>query len=70
MIADQNEMATLVAEKLYAKIKEDLITSGNGIINTVCTCIGVDVIVFSFLLSKTQTFFAGAKWNERAHRWG
>merc|ERR1712029_762797 len=34
MIADQNEMATLVAEKLYAKIKEDLITSGNGIINT------------------------------------
>merc|ERR1712004_648112 len=33
MITDQNEMATLVAEKLYVKIKDDLITSGNGIIN-------------------------------------
>jgi len=33
MITDQHEMATLVAEKLYAKIKEDLITSGNSIIN-------------------------------------
>merc|ERR1712004_502442 len=33
MITDQNEMATLVAEKLYVKIKDDLITSGNGIIS-------------------------------------
>ena len=60
MITDQHEMATLVAEKLYAKIKEDLTTSGNGIINTVCTCTSIDVIVFSFLLSKTQTFIPGA----------
>merc|ERR1712062_638313 len=37
MITDQHEMATLVAEKLYAKIKEDLTTSGNGIINTELT---------------------------------
>merc|ERR1711860_2920 len=33
MITDQHEMATLVAEKLYVKIKDDLITSGNGIIS-------------------------------------
>merc|ERR1712004_736584 len=33
MITDQHEMATLVAEKLYVKIKDDLIASGNGIIN-------------------------------------
>merc|ERR1711860_327688 len=33
MITDQHEMATLVAEKLYQKVKDDLITSGTGIIN-------------------------------------
>merc|ERR1712223_1922433 len=33
MITDQNEMATLVAEKLYQKVKEDLISSGTGIIS-------------------------------------
>ena len=46
MITDQHEMATLVAEKLYVKIKDDLITSGNGIISEVCTCTGFDVVVF------------------------
>ena len=51
MITDPHEMATLVAEKLYVKIKDDLITSGNGIINEVCTCI--DLVVFSFLNTKT-----------------
>merc|ERR1712062_314044 len=33
MISNENDLATLVAEKLYVKIKDDLITSGNGIIN-------------------------------------
>ena len=53
MITDQHEMATLVAEKLYVKIKDDLITSGNGIISEVCTCTctGIGVVVFSFLLT-------------------
>ena len=35
MISNENDLATLVAEKLYVKIKDDLITSGNGIINEV-----------------------------------
>ena len=35
MISNENDLATLVAEKLYVKIKEDLITSGTGIINEV-----------------------------------
>merc|ERR1719367_1995924 len=33
MITDQHELATLVAEKLYQKVKEDLISSGTGIIS-------------------------------------
>ena len=35
VISNENDLATLVAEKLYVKIKEDLITSGTGIINEV-----------------------------------
>ena len=35
VISNENDLATLVAEKLYVKIKDDLITSGNGIINEV-----------------------------------
>merc|ERR1712062_513683 len=33
MVTDQHELATLVAEKLYQKVKEDLISSGTGIIS-------------------------------------
>merc|ERR1712029_298183 len=33
MVTDQHELATLVAEKLYQKVKDDLITSGTGIIS-------------------------------------
>ena len=39
MISNENDLATLVAEKLYVKIKDDLITSGNGIINEVTSLI-------------------------------
>merc|ERR1712062_898844 len=33
MISNENDLATLVAEKLFVKIKDDLITSGTGIIS-------------------------------------
>merc|ERR1711860_232721 len=33
MISNEQNLATLVAEKLYQKVKDDLITSGTGIIN-------------------------------------
>ena len=35
VISNENDLATLVAEKLFVKIKEDLITSGTGIISEV-----------------------------------
>ena len=38
MVTDQHELATLVAEKLYQKVKEDLISSGTGIISQVLNC--------------------------------
>ena len=70
MITDQHEMATLVAEKLYVKIKDDLITSGNGIINEVCIIIVLALTSLPFLfclLTKLQTILGG-NWNERPHR--
>ena len=35
MIANDNDLATLVAEKLYEKVKEDLINSGTSLISEV-----------------------------------
>ena len=35
MIANDNDLATLVAEKLYQKVKEDLINSGTSLISEV-----------------------------------
>ena len=64
MISNENDLATLVAEKLYVKIKEDLITSGNGIINEVMVLTSMS---FHFCLLKTLTFLGG-NWTERAHR--
>ena len=52
MITDQHEMATLVAEKLYQKVKDDLITSGTGIINEVLT----SDLSFYFCLLKSKPF--------------
>ena len=62
MITDQHEMATLVAEKLYQKVKDDLITSGTGIINEVLTT----DLSFLFLLTKIKTFSGvnRTNWNE------
>ena len=63
MITDQHELATLVAEKLYQKVKDDLITSGTGIINEVLTT----DLSFLFLLTKIQIFSGvnRTKWNQR-----
>ena len=33
VISNENDLATLVAEKLFVKIKEDLIASGTGVIS-------------------------------------
>jgi len=57
MISNENDLATLVAEKLYVKIKEDLITSGNGIINEEVTGLKerIDVIEETIEESKVSS---------------
>ena len=62
MISNEQDLATLVAEKLYQKVKDDLITSGTGIINEVLTT----DLSFLFLLTKIQIFSGvnRTNWNE------
>ena len=62
MISNENDLATLVAEKLYVKIKDDLITSGNGIINEVTSLTSLS---FHFCLLKLKPFLGG-NWIKRA----
>ena len=52
MISNEQDLATLVAEKLYQKVKDDLITSGTGIINEVLTT----DLSFYFCLLKYKSF--------------
>ena len=54
VISNENDLANLVAEKLYVKIKDDLIASGSGIISEVLISrVAIDQF---FLFTKTQTF--------------
>ena len=60
MISNEQDLATLDAEKLYQKVKDDLITSGTGIINEVLTT----DLSFLFLLTIIQ-IFSGVNRNQR-----
>merc|ERR1712062_37823 len=54
MISNENDLATLVAEKLYVKIKEDLITSGNGIINEEVTGLKERIVVIEDTMEESK----------------
>ena len=63
VISNENDLATLVAEKLFVKIKDDLITRGTGIISEVLASTSLP---FYFCLLNLK-YILGGIWIKRAH---